>query len=46
MVENIATRRQGVVPSTYIEIISTSNLDKLTDGPLRKKIHEIKGKSR
>ena len=44
MVENIATRRQGVVPSTYIEIISTSNLDKLTDGPLRRKSTKSKGR--
>ncbi|EGW33233.1 uncharacterized protein SPAPADRAFT_50135 [Spathaspora passalidarum NRRL Y-27907] len=35
MVENIETGRQGVVPSSYLEIISTSNLDKLTDRPAR-----------
>ena len=42
MVQNTETRRQGVVPSSYIEIISTSNLDKLTDGPQRRK--STKGK--
>ncbi|RLV95670.1 Actin cytoskeleton-regulatory complex protein SLA1 [Spathaspora sp. JA1] len=35
MVENIESGRQGVVPSSYLEIISTSNLDKLTDRPAR-----------
>ncbi|CAX43430.1 cytoskeleton assembly control protein, putative [Candida dubliniensis CD36] len=44
MVENRETRRQGVVPSTYIEIVSTSNLDKLTDGPLRTKSTKSKGR--
>ncbi|CAH2351042.1 actin cytoskeleton-regulatory complex protein Sla1p [[Candida] railenensis] len=37
MVENIDSGRQGVVPSSYIEIIGSSNLDKLTDQPSRKK---------
>lgn len=37
MCENIDSGRQGVIPSSYIEIIGTSNLDKLTDGPQRRK---------
>ncbi|RCK55035.1 Actin cytoskeleton-regulatory complex protein SLA1 [Candida viswanathii] len=36
MVENVDTGRQGVIPASYIEIVGTSNLDKLTDGPLRR----------
>ncbi|CAI5756710.1 unnamed protein product [Candida verbasci] len=43
MVENVDSGRQGVVPATYIEIISTSNLDKLTDGPLRRRSTRSKG---
>ncbi|KAK6201102.1 SH3 domain protein [Scheffersomyces amazonensis] len=35
--ENIETGKQGVIPSAYIEIIGTSNLDKLTDGVIRQK---------
>lgn len=46
MVENTDTRRQGVVPSAYIEIISTSNLDKLTEGPVRHKSTKTKEKAR
>lgn len=37
MCENIGTGKQGVIPSTYIEIVGTSNLEKLTEGPLRMK---------
>lgn len=44
MVENVDTGKQGVVPSTYIEIVGTSNLDKLTDGPLRRKSGRSKGR--
>ncbi|KAI5963343.1 SLA1 [Candida pseudojiufengensis] len=44
MVQNVDTGRQGVVPSSYIEVISTSNLDDLTDGPLRRKSTKSKGK--
>lgn len=45
MVENVNTGRQGVVPSSYIEVISTSKLDELTDGPARRKsMSSSKGK--
>ncbi|EMG50986.1 Cytoskeleton assembly control protein, putative [Candida maltosa Xu316] len=44
MVQNVDTGRQGVVPSSYIEIVGTSNLDKLTDGPLRRKSTRSKGR--
>ncbi|KAI5969990.1 SLA1 [Candida margitis] len=45
MVENITTGRQGVVPSSYIEVVSTSRLDELTDGPARRKsMSSSKGK--
>lgn len=37
MCENIDSGRQGVVPSSYLEIVGTSNLDRLTDGPSRRK---------
>jgi len=37
MCENIETKRQGVIPSSYIEIVGTSNLEKLTEGPQRQK---------
>lgn len=37
MCERISDGRQGVVPSSYIEIVGTTNLDKLTDGVLRRK---------
>ncbi|KSA01196.1 uncharacterized protein AC631_03075, partial [Debaryomyces fabryi] len=37
MCENIETKRQGVIPSSYIEIVGTSNLEKLTEGPQRLK---------
>lgn len=51
MCEKIINGKQGVVPSSYIEIISTSNLDKLTDVPdrqksLKEKQKEKKGKTR
>ncbi|KAK6457702.1 SH3 domain protein [Scheffersomyces xylosifermentans] len=46
MCENIDTGRQGVIPSSYIEIIGTSNLDKLTDGPQRRKSTKASSKSR
>ncbi|KAK6461733.1 SH3 domain protein [Scheffersomyces coipomensis] len=35
--EIIETGKQGVIPSSYVEVIGTSNLDKLTDGVLRRK---------
>ncbi|OBA23142.1 hypothetical protein METBIDRAFT_29671 [Metschnikowia bicuspidata var. bicuspidata NRRL YB-4993] len=35
--ERVADGRQGVVPSSYIEIVSTTNLDKLTDGVQKRK---------
>lgn len=38
MVQNIDTERQGIVPSSYIEIIGSSNLDKLTEQPLRQRL--------
>ena len=45
MVENINTGRQGVVPSSYIEVIGNSKLDELTDGPVRRKsMSSSKGK--
>lgn len=37
MCERVSDGRQGVVPSSYIEITGTTNLDKLTDGVLRRK---------
>lgn len=46
MVENIDTGRQGVVPSSYIEIVGSSNLDKLTEQPLRKKSTKKTSKGR
>ena len=45
MVQNTSTGRQGVVPSSYVEVISTSKLDELTDGPARRKsMSSSKGK--
>lgn len=46
MCENITTKRQGVIPSSYIEIVGTSNLDKLTDGPQRRKSQKSSSKGR
>lgn len=37
MCENIDTGKQGVVPSSYIEIIGSQNLDKLTEAPPRQR---------
>lgn len=37
MCQNVETKRQGVIPSSYIEIVGTSNLEKLTEGPQRQK---------
>lgn len=42
--ENIDTGRQGVVPSSYIEIVGSSNLDKLTEAPTRLKSQKAKDK--
>lgn len=43
--KNTSTGRQGVVPSSYVEVISTSKLDELTDGPARRKsMSSSKGK--
>lgn len=46
MCENIDTGKQGVIPSSYIEIIGTSNLEKLTEGSIsrRKSTKSSKGK--
>ncbi|QEL60032.1 hypothetical protein CJJ09_002121 [Candidozyma auris] len=38
--------KRGVVPSTYIEIVGTTNLDKLTDGPSRRKSQKSSSKGR
>ncbi|CAH6720038.1 actin cytoskeleton-regulatory complex protein Sla1p [[Candida] jaroonii] len=46
MCEKIVNGRQGVVPSSYIEIIGTSNLDKLTDAPDRQKSLKEKKKAK
>ncbi|KAK7682915.1 hypothetical protein QCA50_013948 [Cerrena zonata] len=46
MCENIDTKKQGVVPSSYIEIVGTANLDKLTDGPQRRKSLKSSSKGR
>lgn len=35
--ERTSDGKQGVVPSSYIEIVATTNLDKLTDGVQRRK---------
>lgn len=37
MCERTSDKKQGVVPSSYIEIVGTTNLDKLTDGVQRRK---------
>lgn len=37
MCERTSDGKQGVVPSAYIEILGTTNLDKLTDGVHRRK---------
>ncbi|ODV77280.1 uncharacterized protein CANTADRAFT_102168 [Suhomyces tanzawaensis NRRL Y-17324] len=44
MCENILTGKQGVIPSSYIQIIGTSNLEKLTDAPQRTKSKSSKGR--
>lgn len=45
MCENVATGRQGVIPASYIEIVGTSNLDKMTDGVQRRRSQKApKGK--
>lgn len=45
MCENTTTGKQGVVPSSYIEIIGTETLDKLTDGPQRRRSQKpVKGR--
>jgi hypothetical protein len=45
MCQNTETGKQGVIPSSYIEIVGTSNLDKLTATPQRKKsVKSSKGK--
>ena len=31
MCQNVETKRQGVIPSSYIEIVGTSNLEKLAE---------------
>lgn len=46
MCENIDTKKQGVVPSSYIEIVGTAYLDKLTDGPQRRKSLKSSSKGR
>ncbi|KAM9918706.1 hypothetical protein OXX59_008471 [Metschnikowia pulcherrima] len=35
--ERVKDGRQGVIPSSYVEIVATTNLDKLTDGVQRRK---------
>lgn len=37
MCESIDTGRQGVVPSSYLEIVNSSSLDKMTESPVRRK---------
>lgn len=46
MCERIADGRRGVVPSSYIEIVGTTNLDKLTDGVSRRKSQRGSSKGR
>lgn len=46
MCENVTTKKQGVVPSAYIEIVGTTNLDKLTDGAQRRKSQSSHSKGR
>ncbi|KAF3987580.1 hypothetical protein FT663_04397 [Candidozyma haemuli var. vulneris] len=46
MCERLSDGRRGVIPSTYIEIIGTTNLDKLTDGPSRRKSQKSSSKGR
>lgn len=41
MCERTSDKKQGVVPSSYIEIIGTTNLDKLTDGVQRRKSERV-----
>ena len=45
MCENVDTGKQGVVPSSYIEITGTANLDRLTDAPQRRKSAKESGSS-
>lgn len=45
MCEKVLNGRKGVIPSSYIEIVGTSNLDKMTDGIQRRKSQKApKGK--
>lgn len=46
MCEHTSSGKRGVVPSTYIEIVGTTNLDKLTDGPSRRKSQKSSSKGR
>lgn len=44
--ENVDTGKQGVVPSSYIEVIGTSSLDKLKGSPLKKRLFSGNSKGR
>lgn len=46
MCEKVDSGRQGVVPSLYIEILGTTNLDELTDGVQRRKSQKASSKGR
>lgn len=46
MCERVSNGKRGVVPSSYIEILGTTNLDKLTDGPSRRKSQKSSSKGR
>lgn len=46
MCERASDGRRGVVPSSYIEIVGTTNLDKLTDGVRRHKSQRGSSKGR